>query len=280
MEIAAPAKINLYLDVTGKRPDGYHELVTLMCSIGVYDTVRLNFDAPDIRVFCPHPDVPEDGTNVACRAAALFFAKTGISSGVHIAIEKTIPVGAGLGGGSSDAAAVLTGLNRHFGEPFSGDDLLRISAAIGADVPFFIPGKPVVATGIGEKLAPLPLTRSYPVVLIYPGIPLSTAAVYKNLNFGLTKNEKKNTKTIFELDWDASAPKFLYNALEPAAFQLCPQIQVAKAELLANGAAGALMSGSGSSVYGLFTNESEAEKAHRHLSGHPGWRVFRTQLRV
>jgi len=280
MELAAHAKINLFLDVIGKRPDGYHELVTLMCGIEIHDTVRLFFDVPDIRVSCDHPDVPEDHTNIAFRAAARFFETSGISAGVRIAIDKIIPVGAGLGGGSSNAATVLTGLNRHFETHLSDDDLLRIGKTIGADVPFFIHCRPAVATGIGEILTPFPSLKSYPIVLIYPGHALSTAEVYKNMNFGLTKKEKKNTQILFKLDWDANAPKHLYNALEPVAFRLCPQIRVAKAELLAHGADGALMSGSGSSVFGLFPDDAEADRAHRLLSKHFGWRVFRTRLRV
>lgn len=277
MEIPAPAKINLYLDVLGRRSDGYHELQMLMCCIGLHDTVRLTF-APGISVACDAPDVPEDESNLAHRAARCFFDATDLEAGAHITIDKTIPVGAGLGGGSSDAAAVLSGLNRYFGHPLSESRLFALALTLGADVPFFLYGRPAVATGIGEILTPYPGLRPRPIVLIYPMRPVSTAAVYKKLNLGLTKNKKITTKFIFESDWNVDAPKRLYNALEPAAFKLCPVIETAKSKLLAAGAAGALMTGSGSAVYGLFNDPNTASHAHRHLSKHTEWQVFETRL--
>ncbi len=278
IDIAAPAKINLYLDVVGKRPDGYHELITLMCCVGVYDTVRLRFDTPGIRLACDHPGVPDDDTNTAHRAAARFFHAAGISPGVDIRIDKKIPIGAGLGGGSSDAAAVLTGLNRRFGNPLSYDVLKEIAKGIGADVPFFINGKPAVATGIGDVLTPFDRLKSYPVILIYPGLAVSTAEVYKKLNLGLTKNDKMNTKNIFKLDWEGDAPKQLFNALESVAFRLSPQSEDAKIKLLSNNAAGALMSGSGSTVYGIFSDEKKADRAYRNLMSNRQWLIFYTRL--
>ncbi|MGM0452888.1 MAG: 4-(cytidine 5'-diphospho)-2-C-methyl-D-erythritol kinase [Thermodesulfobacteriota bacterium] len=277
MEISAPAKINLYLDVLGRRVDGYHELQMLMCCIGLFDIVRLTA-APDISVSCDAADVPADESNIAHRAARCFFNATAIDAGVHIAIHKTIPVGAGLGGGSSNAAAVLSGLNRHFGYRLPQPRLAELARTIGADVPFFLYGRPAVATGLGEILTPFAGLRSWPIVLIYPMQPVSTAAVYKKLNLGLTKTEKITTKFIFESDWDVDAPKRLHNALEPIAFKLCPEIEVAKSKLLAAGAEGALMTGSGSAVYGLFRDRNTADRAYRHLSKHLQWQVFQTQL--
>lgn len=281
MEIFAYAKINLILEVIGKRSDGYHELITLMCAIGLHDTVRLFFEGNRITVSCSHPDIPVDHTNLAHIAARRFFDTIGNKdAGVHIEIDKLIPTGAGLGGGSTDAAAVLTALNRHYGKPLSTNRLTAIAAGIGADVPFFIFGKPAVATGIGDVLTPYPNLPPFHLVLIYPAIAVSTAQVYKKLNLGLTKNKKIPKRNIFELDWETGIQKQLHNDLEPVASILCPDIDDAKQQLLANGAAGALMSGSGSSVYGLFTDPDSANQAYKVISRYRRWQVFLTQLRV
>ncbi|MBS3810215.1 MAG: 4-(cytidine 5'-diphospho)-2-C-methyl-D-erythritol kinase [Desulfobacterales bacterium] len=283
MQLRAPAKINLYLEVLGKRSDGYHDLISLMCCIGIYDTVRFSFGSPDassgVSVACSHPKVPEDHNNLAYRAAKAFFSETGLhDQGLVIEIEKRIPVGAGLGGGSSNAAAVLSGLNRYYDHPIASDTLMEIGRFLGADVPFFIFGGPAVAAGIGEKLTRFSGLPAMPLVLIYPGRSVSTAEVYKKLNLALTKTKKIHTKSIFELDWETNGPKQLYNSLEPAAMELCPEIAAAKKALVECGAGGALMSGSGSSVFGIFKNTKKAETACRKISGHRQWQVFHTQL--
>lgn len=283
MRLQAPAKINLYLDVIGKRPDGYHELVSLMCCVGIHDTVRFSFHPPDNRpalsVTCHHPDVPPGPENLAWRAAAAFFEKSGLPGRVRIFIDKQIPVGGGLGGGSSDAAAVLKGLNRHFGSPLDPETLAGLGRRIGADVPFFLLGRPAVATGVGEKLTAFSGLCPADIVLVYPGRPVSTAEVFGKLNLALTKNKKINTKSIFEPGWQADMSNRLHNALEPVAMQICPEIKTAKDALIACGASGALMSGSGSSVFGLFTDSVRAERAFHQLSGtNAEWRVFQTRL--
>ncbi|MGM0454444.1 MAG: 4-(cytidine 5'-diphospho)-2-C-methyl-D-erythritol kinase [Thermodesulfobacteriota bacterium] len=283
MEIQAPAKINLFLDVLGKRTDGYHELRSLMCPIGIYDTVRLSCepaDAPaDISVVCTHPDVPSGRANLAWSAASAFFAETGFSAKTTVAIDKRIPVGAGLGGGSSDAAAVLAGLNRFFDHPLSTDRLMTIGRCLGADVPFFIHGRPALATGIGEKLSPWPDLPLFHLVLIYPNCPVSTGEVYKKLNLALTKNKKITTKFTFESGWEADFARQLYNALEPPAMQLCPEIRQARQALMNSGALASLMSGSGSSVFGIFEDAGQAGMAFDALSARcHSWQVFQTRL--
>lgn len=282
MEILSPAKINLFLEVTGKRPDGYHDLRTLMCCIGLADTIRLTFDQPAVTVYCRTPGVPLDDTNLAVRAARRFFDITGIHGGVHIDIEKKIPMGAGLGGGSSNAAAVLNGLNAFYGSPVAREALLAAAKAIGADVPFFIDGKPAVATGIGDILTPCPDLKSFPIVLIYPSVPVSTADVYKNLNLTLTKNKKIHTQNIFKRNWGRDAFKMLFNDLEATASAICPEIQKAKACLLRHDAMGAVMTGSGSAVFGLFETVEGAQKAYAaisgNVSGNPMWRLFLSHL--
>ncbi|MFO8111515.1 MAG: 4-(cytidine 5'-diphospho)-2-C-methyl-D-erythritol kinase [Desulfosalsimonadaceae bacterium] len=279
MKIKAFAKVNLYLDIVGKRRSGYHELVTLMCPIGLYDTLRLSFETRKINVSCDHPDVPGGPENIAHKAASRFLAASGRpNNGVAIEIKKNIPVGAGLGGGSSDAAAVLSGLNMHFGSPLPSEALLEIAKTIGSDVPFFLYGKPAVAEGIGEIVTPFPGLRPLPIVLVYPRHILSTRAVYKNFNLALTKKEKIHTKNIFKLDWGTNLHRLLFNALEPSAFALSPQIREMKDILLDSGAAGALMSGSGSSVYGIYNESETAEKAFNRLSRQNRWQVFYTRL--
>lgn len=285
MEIQAPAKINLFLDVTGKRTDGYHDLISLMCPVRIHDTVRLSFDdagIPDgLTVTCPHPDVPSGPANLAWKAASAFFTETGISGSMAVLIDKQIPVGAGLGGGSSDAAAVITALNLHYNKPLSYERLMDIGRGIGADVPFFIFGRPAVATGIGEKLSFFPGLPPAAMVIIYPGTPVSTGEVYKRLNLALTKTKKIHTKFIFKSGWEADLPKRLYNALEPAAMQICPEIKSARQALLDCGAAGALMSGSGSSVFGIFADAQQAGQAFNRLYAYcDQWQVFQTSLLV
>ncbi len=263
--INAPAKINLFLRITGKRPDGYHNLYSLICPVSLYDTLSFNFATDEISVSCQHPDVPEDQTNLAFRAADLFFRNAFkgdvLPSGkVGIHIQKNIPVGAGLGGGSSDAASVLTTLNDHFGNPFSTEELMGLGTKIGADVPFFMLGTPALASGIGDQLTPFAHLPQWSVLLVYPNVNVSTAWVYKNLTLRLTKDEKKLSSFHFDGRF-FNVGRHLVNDLESVTERAIPVIGKIKSMLLANGAAWALMSGSGSAVYGLFKNVQRAKAA-------------------
>jgi 4-diphosphocytidyl-2-C-methyl-D-erythritol kinase len=279
MILQSPAKINLYLEITGTRPDGYHTLISLLCAIGLYDSIHLAFGKDRIRVACSDPNVPRDETNLAFRAARLFLDASRIQEGVQIEIDKSIPVGGGLGGGSSNAAAVLMGMNAYYGSLYSKKQLCRMGQRLGADVPFFIFGGPAVATGIGEVLKPFNKLISYPILIIYPSIAVSTAEVYRKLNLPLTKNKKINTNTIFKMNWEQNAPALLRNDLEAAASTLCPDIQTAKQALLTSGASGALMTGSGSCVFGLFEHMDQAQRAYRVISSDcPKWQVFVTRI--
>lgn len=289
MKIYAHAKINLFLRVIRKRPDGYHEIETLICPIELHDTVRLFFDKKTISVESSDPDIPEGADNLAWIAAARFFAATGMDGGVHIEIKKRIPAGAGLGGGSSDAAAVLCGLNNHYSRPVHTAELRKLAASIGADVPFFISGQPAIATGIGDIFAPCPALFPSYVVLIYPGCAVSTPMVYKNLKMGLTKSKKINKKIIFSLsgsDWDRAGyvseyvRGCLHNDLEPVATKMYPVIADAKKRLLACGAQGASMTGSGSAVFGLYSDPAKAAHAAEKLAVIKQWSVFLTRLIV
>ncbi|MBI9084782.1 MAG: 4-(cytidine 5'-diphospho)-2-C-methyl-D-erythritol kinase [Desulfobacterales bacterium] len=276
MKLLSPAKINLFLRVLGRRSDGYHELETLMACIGLFDTVLLTVGDGPVTVCCRHPLVPENETNLAVKAARLFFRHHGHQGGVHIEIDKQIPVGAGLGGGSSNAATVLKGLNRHFGSPFSDSSLAEMALTLGADVPFFIFGRPALATGIGERLDPYPHLTRLPLVILYPGFAVSTATVYKNLNLGLTKDE--NQPKYFPLISGFIIESHLFNDLEAVTLQRHPEIAAAKTALVKNGALGALMSGSGSSVFGVFADTDSARRACKALSQRRGWRLFVAEI--
>lgn len=277
MKILSPAKINLFLQITGKRSDGYHDLVTLMCCIGLYDTVSLVFGVKETTVACVHPNVPEDETNLAFGAASLFLKTLNKNEGVKIFIEKKIPVSAGLGGGSSNAAAVLLGLNRYYGYPFSRDELMPMGLSIGADVPFFIFRKPAIASGIGEKLEAYQGLKKLKILLIFPGFGVSTAEVYKSLNLGLTKCKKK-LRHLF-LNNHSFDPRYhLCNDLETIVASKYPAIFAAKEALMCQGALGALMSGSGPTVFGLFSDFDKAGKAGRTLAQNDKWQIYHADM--
>jgi 4-diphosphocytidyl-2-C-methyl-D-erythritol kinase len=278
MRLLSYAKINLFLYVTGKRPDGYHELFSLMCPIDLHDTIELNFTGASITLRCSNPALPSDSSNLVYRAARLFFdclpdKLKDDSLGVEIGLTKQIPVGAGLGGGSGNAATVLMGLNQHFGMPFSGEALRRMGLLLGADVPFFILGRPAIATGIGEVLSPLNFQPLLHVLLVNPGYSVSTHEVYKNLNFGLTNTQKLNKGLLFRA-WKQDPVNHLWNDLEQVTASKYPEIKTIKEALLANGAAGALMTGSGPTVFGIFNDRHRALQAKEALSETKEWWLF------
>ncbi len=283
MEIIAPAKINLFLQVLGRREDGYHDLRTLMCCVGLHDTLALQLGADRNKIVCSVPGLPCDETNLALKAALLFNGALGAETSVvprnlSIELTKRIPVGAGLGGGSSDAAAVLRGLNRYYGAPFGHGKLHELALCLGADVPFFIDRKPAVATGVGECLEFYAQLPPWSVVIVYPGFGISTAQVFKNLNLGLTKCEKQLRYFPFKYG-NFDIARHLCNDLEPVAARRFPIIDVIKKELLIQGASGSLMTGSGSAVFGLFTDPEAARRAGDILSGNADWQVYVTELR-
>lgn len=286
MEIVSPAKINFFLYVTGKRPDGYHLLYTLMCRLKFSDTLKLMFTGDRITVNCDHPDVPCDEGNIVWKAATLFLRTFGRKEGLHVDIEKKIPVGAGLGGGSSNAAAVFLGLNQHYGRPFSKERLMEMGLTIGADIPFFIFEKNAIAEGVGEKLKVCSAVSPAYVLIIYPGINVSTGEVYKKLNFGLTKHQKKNNNHFFCLSKGHFVDtKHLWNDLEQVTIKMYPEIGCLKNLMVENGADGALMSGSGSTVFGLFSDKSKASEAYTkiHLSDmacQNNWQVVLTEIMI
>jgi len=289
MKILSPAKINLFLQVTGKRPDGYHELVTLMSHISLYDVMTFNFETPGISVRCDNPGVPDNEGNLAFKAASLFYNRLsmvhqdhpepGGYGGVSIFIEKHIPVAAGLGGGSSNAGRTLLHLNQYHGMPFSTAEMNRMGLSIGADVPFFLQQKPAVATGIGECLEIYDGLQVLPIVVACPDIPVSTAAVYKKLNLGLTNCGKK-LKNFFSDKSTFDFKHYSCNDLETVTISEYPLISDIKRQLLQAGADVALMSGSGPAVFGIYSDSRKARRACELLSAHHRWRLFMAETLI
>ncbi len=279
MNLLSPAKINLFLQITGKRQNGYHDLFTLMCCINLYDTVSLSFGAKHTTVSCNDPEVPEDETNLAVKAANLFFKAIHKNEGVKIGLEKQIPVAAGLGGGSSNAAAVLLGLNRYYGQPLPQNKLMSIGLLIGADVPFFIFRKPAIASGIGEKLEAYEGLKPFQILLVCPKFAVSTKEVYKNLNLELTKCNKKLNYTFFKKKM-FDIKKHLCNDFEEVTASRCPDVNKAKKALLSHGAIGALMSGSGPAVFGIFPDFAKAQIAYNTILNKHNWRLFQAEILV
>jgi 4-diphosphocytidyl-2-C-methyl-D-erythritol kinase len=279
MKILSPAKINLFLSINGRRSDGYHDLVSLMCCISLYDEITLECGTKRTEIRCSDPHVPQDKSNLAHRAGTIFLAHLKKNEGVNITIKKRIPVAAGLGGGSSNAASVLLGLNHYYGYPFSTDQLMSMGLTLGADVPFFVFQKPAIATGIGEKLEAYTGLNPFTVLLIYPGFSISTSEIYRKLNLRLTKCKKKIKNTLLKkCGFDVTL--HLCNDLETVTASAYPEIDLAKEQLLNFGALGALMSGSGPTVFGIFSDVEKAKKARRALSLEINWRLFLTDMIV
>ena len=282
LTLHAPAKINLWLRVTGRRADGYHTLDTLMQKVALYDRIELRRTGRTgqaVRLSCPDSALPEDGANLVHRAAALFLARVGgrivgPGQGVDVVLFKSIPVAAGLGGGSSDAAAVLLGMNTLFQAGCSGRELADMGLALGADVPFFISSLVAArATGIGEVLAPAPPLAGYLVLLVNPGFSVSTKWAYESL--ALTAGEKDSSLHGSPVDNNGSTPPVslsgqdsdrpvMVNDLEQVTACRHREIKEIKGLLLDSGAETAMMSGSGPTVFALFP-EQEWERANRCL---------------
>ena len=281
IELKASAKINLYLAVKGKRADGYHEIESLMQKIDLADRIQLRIGGQGIRLTCVGADLPTDKGNLVFRAADAFLRKTG-GSGVDITLEKKIPVAAGLGGGSSDAAAVLRGLNRLFATELPDEELLALAKPLGADVPFFMYDWPAAwATGIGEELTPAAPLANCHLVLVNPGISVSTGWVYKN--FALTSGcntfilARGRQSSDSRSHWRPKMPEDLYNDLEAVTISHYPEIEQIKNELRHDGAVGVLMSGSGPTVFGIFTDPDRAGRSVTRFGKVYGDKVFYTR---
>ncbi|MBI4773553.1 MAG: 4-(cytidine 5'-diphospho)-2-C-methyl-D-erythritol kinase [Deltaproteobacteria bacterium] len=282
IRLEAPAKINLALHVLGKRPDGYHDLVTVFHRLNLCDELRLvRTHSPGISIRCPEGGAPEGPENLACRAAAVFFERTGVAPELFIELHKNIPTAAGLGGGSSDAASVLLGLNRLFGERLESESLIELGMDLGADVPFFLwEVAGAVGEGRGDRIRPVSIPEGT-YILVNPGFPVSTAWAYASLdqargNFELTKVQNAPIRQILNhSSFQASA--LLHNDLEEVTLKRFPVISQIKRTLLNLGCDGALMSGSGPTVFGYFSNRSRAEEAYRTLKRETAFSCFLTR---
>jgi len=286
VRIKARAKVNLFLEVTRRRPDGYHDLATLFARVGIHDELFIKKAAPGIAVKTSGGDLglarPAD--NIVYKAAERFFAAFKLPPAVEISLEKNLPVGAGLGGGSSDAAAALLGLAKLYKVPRSGFSKLRkIAAAIGSDVAFFLLDEPFAeGRGRGEMLKALKAAGPLPhIVLVYPGAPVYTKEVYGALKLGSPEEIKARLKEFRGLCGLIRKGAFvpnragtLFNRLEEPVLPRHPEVRRARARLLALGADAALMSGSGASVFGLFRGKGKAAAAAAGLGRIKGYRVF------
>ncbi len=260
MFLRAPAKINLILRVVGKRNDGYHELETWMQKISLYDELTVDItDTYRITLRCIDSDLPEDENNLVWQAAELFFNKSlnARGKGATIQLSKNIPVAAGLGGGSSDAGTLLKGLNAYFGNEFSGEELIEMGTSLGADVPFFVTdSESVLATGIGEIMQPVPALHGYTVILVNPGISVSTSAIFTKYALTIADKNSKLTGSR-KLRIENLSLTDLENDLETVTMDQFPVIGKIKNMLKELGAENMLMSGSGPTVFGLFRKSSE-----------------------
>ncbi len=269
MRIFANAKINLSLDVTGRLPNGYHEVSMLMQEVSLCDVIDIEkTDDDKISLTVTNSDLPGDESNIAYRAARLFFEKTKIDGGCSIYMEKHIPVCAGLGGGSADGAAVLKGLNKLCSNPLCTEELMELGLSLGADVPFCIMGKTALAEGIGEKLTPIESKLKCFAALIKPEINISTPQAYKAIDsvsfphpdtLGCIKALKNGDARELSL---CSG-----NAFEYVCSPVYKEIDIIKNHMLSKGAMFSMMSGSGPTVFGLFENKADAQSAFDTYSG-------------
>lgn len=265
----APAKINLSLDVLSKRNDGYHNVEMVMTTIDLADRIELyTLKENRIEISLESRYVPSDERNLAYKAAALFKSHYGILSGVRINIYKSIPVSAGLGGGSADAAAVLRGLNRLWSLNIRTRELADLADALGSDVPFCVHGGTAVARGRGERIKKLPAPPSCWVVLAKPDIGVSTRTIFQSVR--LDRLSHPDSSAIIEALYERNFAKLsdnLGNSLEEITSALHPEVSHIKEKMRQNGASAVLMSGSGPTVYGLVQQESKAQRIYNSMRG-------------
>jgi 4-diphosphocytidyl-2-C-methyl-D-erythritol kinase len=268
---AAPAKINLYLHIIGRRPDGFHDLDTLMVPISLGDQLDIELIADGIEFTCSDPALADAKDNLATKAARVFLDEFKLTTGVRIHLEKAVPVGAGLGGGSSDAAAVLLALRKLTGVEADDAKLAELAARLGSDIPFFIYGRPAICRGRGEIIEPVELQGAYQGLLVHPGFGVSTPWAYKTY----AQNPQPGTP-------GKTFPDFtLRNDLEPPAFSKYAWLPVAKEWFRAQPETlDALMSGSGSSVFALTASQADTLALQKKFHAEFGETLFATPFQV
>ena len=276
--VPAFAKINWSLRIRGKRADGYHEIDTVLQTVTLHDTIVLESgSAGGIRLWCDDRAIPSDESNLVWRAAAALRERYSINQSVKISLEKRIPSEAGLGGGSSDAAATLIALAHLWEVKASEDEFVRIAESLGSDVPFFLFGGTARATGRGEMIGPLQDAPEQHLVVIKPNANVATTKAYDALNSRtltstdakpiLLRSQASDDSASFDLDG-------LHNDFEAVIFQLEPEIERAKNALLKSGARATMLCGSGSAVFGIFENQDAQERAIQAIELEAGWRAF------
>jgi 4-diphosphocytidyl-2-C-methyl-D-erythritol kinase len=274
VDVRARAKVNLGLEVLGRRADGYHELRSVMWAIELADRVTLEATGEDITLECAAPDVPRTPDNLAWRAAELVRRETGTATGLRIRIEKRIPVAAGLGGGSTDAAAVLTAFGCLQSRRLGARRLEAMAVTLGMDVPFFLGRSPALARGRGDELRPVGASADLSLVLANPGFPLATREVYARLEASDYGDGRRVDALVTALRRGAEAvAASVTNGLERAAGRLWPGLPEVKAALLEAGCLAALMSGSGPTVFGIAPSHRAALRIRDALGARP-WRLW------
>ncbi len=268
MTVFSPAKINLYLRILGKRPDGYHEIETLMLPLGFGDEITLQPRKDGLMLECDNPSLPTDDSNLALRAARRLAERCGVKQGAKIALTKRTPLAAGLGGGSSNAAAVLLGLKQLWGLPADDSILHELAADMGSDINFFLAGEAGLCRGRGERIEAIPCKLSASVLLVNPGFGISTKWAYETwakavAESRLTVSPSQVSLLLRALAEDdlAGVSRCLFNSLEAPSIRKFPVLELIKNAMRDNGASGALMSGSGATVFGLFADPKAAEKS-------------------
>jgi 4-diphosphocytidyl-2-C-methyl-D-erythritol kinase len=267
--LKAPAKVNYLLDVIRRRPDGYHDLRMVMQRVNLCDEISITLtDTPGITVTCGKNGVPDGPGNIAWKAANALLELADGALGARISITKNIPVAAGLGGGSSDAASVLMGMNELLRLGLSDQRLMEIGVTLGADVPFFVFKKTALAEGIGEALTVMPEMPTAWVLLVNPGVHVSTAWVYKNLRL-TNRGELAKLPSFYGSVQDICS--IFANDLEAVTIPAFPVIADIKETMLRHGALGAMMSGSGPTVFGMYQDRETAELARKAITDDTGW---------
>ncbi len=265
MTVRSFAKINLGLEIVGKRPDGYHDIRTLFQTISLHDELEFESAPPGtVELAGDDPAVAWDRTNLVDRAARRLLEKAGSGAGARVSVRKSIPAGRGLGGGSSNAAATLLALEKMWGLSLAETELAGLARDLGADVPFFLKGGLCLGEGIGDILTPLADLEPLPCLLIFPPFPIPTPSIYAGLDASLTSPGKISKIVRFLESGDFG---LLENDLERVIFRAHPEIERWKSFLRDEGALVAQVSGSGSAVYGIFPGTESAEAAWRRLPG-------------
>jgi len=271
ISLKAPAKVNLFLEILGKRDDGYHEIETIMQEIDLADSLQFEETQEGVTLECNDKNIPANQDNLVCKAANLILEECGIKKGVLINLEKNIPVGAGLGGGSSDAATTLKALNSLWKVGLNNEELMEFAAKLGSDIPFFINGKTALCRGRGELITPVEVRNRMDYIILFPRVHISTETIYKNLKIDLTKKRKDVSFFLDALKYSevASISKLLFNRLEEIIFATYPDLLQVKSTLESFDFCGLSISGSGSAFFGLCNDKHQAEviKSKIELSG-------------